>query len=203
MEYTRDETERGTLERVLCAAPYLPGIDWWRSWLSAGMPAFRHDMPVKTHGGRIKGWNELSHTLIDSPAGALTLTIPTCKLEYPHSTVADIRISSHGDWRHKHWHALESTYYNSPYFEYYYDDLRRIYDGSQEFLYELNEELLALVVRLLRLDDESVVEGLKSYAGHVPTVYYQVFGSKHGFIAGLGIADLLFNHGPEGVLWLR
>ena len=32
--------------------------------------------------------------------------------------------------------------------------------------------------------------------------YYQVFASRHGFLPDLSIVDLLFNQGPEGVLWL-
>ena len=32
--------------------------------------------------------------------------------------------------------------------------------------------------------------------------YYQVFASRHGFLPNLSIVDLLFNMGPEGVLWL-
>jgi hypothetical protein len=32
--------------------------------------------------------------------------------------------------------------------------------------------------------------------------YYQMFASRHGFLPDLSIVDLLFNMGPEGVLWL-
>lgn len=193
------------------AAHYLPCIDWWHSWLSAGMPAFTHNQPVKTHGGRIKGWEQLAHTQIDSPSGTLTLTIPTQKLYIPHPTIADIRISNHGDWRHKHCHALESTYYNSPYFEYYYDQFRAIYYADQQFLYELNEQLITLVTQLLHLDDNSLLAALNSMEQpessgqntECNSEYYQVFSHKHAFIPNLSIVDLLFNQGPESILYLR
>ena len=33
--------------------------------------------------------------------------------------------------------------------------------------------------------------------------YYQVFSRKHGFIANLSIMDLLFNEGPDSIVWLK
>ena len=32
--------------------------------------------------------------------------------------------------------------------------------------------------------------------------YYQVFAPRHGFLPGLSIVDLLFNMGPESILYL-
>lgn len=32
--------------------------------------------------------------------------------------------------------------------------------------------------------------------------YYQVFAHRHGFLPDLSILDLLFNEGPEAVLYL-
>ena len=33
--------------------------------------------------------------------------------------------------------------------------------------------------------------------------YYQVFSAKHGFIPDLSIMDLLFNEGPEAIVYLK
>ena len=33
--------------------------------------------------------------------------------------------------------------------------------------------------------------------------YYQVFRERHGFIPNLSVIDLLFNEGPDSILWLR
>ena len=33
--------------------------------------------------------------------------------------------------------------------------------------------------------------------------YFQVFAQKHGFIRDLSIMDLLFNEGPDSILYLK
>ena len=144
---------------------------------------------------------------IDSPSGALALTIPVVKTE-GKTLMRDIRISDHGNWRHQHWTALESSYRQSPFFEYYADEFAPFYVKKWEFLADFNEELMALVASLL--DISKPISRTVSYEGvSLPlregrggSSYYQVFASRHGFLRDLSIVDLLFNLGPEGVLWL-
>ena len=156
---------------------------------------------------------------IDSPNGALALTIPVVKTE-GKTQMRDVRISDHGNWRHQHWVALESSYRQSPFFEYYADDFAPFYEKKWEFLADFNEELMALVASLL--DIQKPVSRTTQYEGADPLFsigggfesppppergrseapYYQVFASRHGFLPDLSIVDLLFNLGPEGVLWL-
>ena len=146
---------------------------------------------------------------IDSPNGALALTIPVVKTE-GKTAMKDIRISDHGNWRHQHWVALESSYRQSPFFEYYADDFAPFYEKKWEFLADYNEELMALVASLLDIQ-KSVsrtityeANGANGSYGPNGTArpYYQVFAHRHGFLPDLSIVDLLFNLGPEGVLWL-
>ena len=166
---------------------------------------------------------------IDSPNGPLALTVPVVKTE-GKTLVRDIRISDHGNSRHQHWVALESSYRQSPFFEYYADDFAPFYEKKWDFLADYNEELMALVASLLdiekpvarttrpplnlpegrrlaakqvspRGDLEGVVEGASMEVAAVAH-YYQMFASRHGFLPDLSIVDLLFNEGPEGVLWL-
>ena len=166
---------------------------------------------------------------IDSPNGALALTIPVVKTE-GKTLMRDIRISDHGNWRHQHWVALESSYRQSPFFEYYADDFAPFYEKKWEFLADFNEELIALVASLLdiqkpvtrttsyqeqpfqtlsnspvrgrTLSGEAMGMSSPPYGGVRGGLYYQVFASRHGFLPDLSIVDLLFNEGPEGVLWL-
>ena len=159
---------------------------------------------------------------IDSPNGPLALTVPVVKTE-GKALVRDIRISDHGNWRHQHWVALESSYRQSPFFEYYADDFAPFYEKKWDFLADYNEELMSLVASLL--DIEKPVTRTKALSplplwgsASLPlhrrfkefpqrgsgeeAPYYQMFASRHGFLPDLSIVDLLFNEGPEGVLWL-
>jgi len=146
---------------------------------------------------------------IDSPNGALALTVPVVKPE-GKTAMKDIRISDHGNWRHQHWTALESSYRQSPFFEYYADDFAPFYEKKWEFLADYNEELMALVTSLLDIQKPVIrtkafgVNGDNGDNGFdgATRPYYQVFASRHGFLPDLSIVDLLFNQGPEGVLWL-
>ena len=162
---------------------------------------------------------------IDSPNGALALTIPVVKTE-GKTLMRDIRISDHGNWRHQHWTALESSYRQSPFFEYYAEDFAPFYEKKWEFLADFNEELMALVASLLDISKpisrtttygplpapplgeclsslhSFVFEALPQRGSGEGASYYQVFASRHGFLPDLSIVDLLFNLGPEGVLWL-
>jgi len=143
--------------------------------------------------------------MIDSPQGVLPLSIPVEK-PAPHALMRDIRISDHGNWRHLHWNALLSSYRQSPFFEYYADDFAPFYEKKWEFLADFNEDLLRLICSLIDID--TPISRTTAYAGELPEFpqvekpYYQVFARKHGFLQDLSIVDLLFNMGPEGMLWL-
>ena len=145
---------------------------------------------------------------IDSPQGALALTVPVVKTE-GKTMMKDVRISDHGNWRHQHWTAFVSSYRQSPFFEYYADDFAPFYEKKWEFLADFNEDLMALVTSLLDIIKKPVArtvafEGapLLSSDSAEMAPYYQMFASRHGFLRDLSIVDLLFNEGPEGVLWL-
>lgn len=181
---------------------YLSPISHWQQWIAAGMPALDDSIPFNKH-------SDLNRCRIDSPNGPLTLTIPVRKFERKSCPLSEVCISEHGDWRHKHWHALASTYFNSPYFEYYQDDFRPIYFGQQERLVEFNAQLNTLVAELLNLEALNLptLHSSRStslpFEGESERAYYQVFAHKHGFIADLSIIDLLFNMGPESLLLLK
>lgn len=168
---------------------YLSSISWWSKWIAEGMPETDNDVSFRKHV-------DMNSCVIDSPNGSLTLTIPIRKWVGKSCKLKDVRISEHGDWRHKHWHALESTYYNSPFFEYYQDDFRNIYLAKQEFLVDFNAEMLSKVVDLLDLRNVRVSCRPELRLAE----YYQVFAFKHGFISDLSIIDLLFNMGPESLI---
>lgn len=85
--------------------------------------------------------------IIPTTSGPLSLTIPTN--HYTSMAMKDIRISDHANWRHVHWNALMSAYGESPFFEYYQDDIRPFYEKKYEFLFDFNMEVMEKMIELL------------------------------------------------------
>ena len=154
--------------------------------------------------------------VIAGPNGRQTLTIPVEKCTAPKCRMCDLRISDHGNWRHLHWNALESSYGNSPFFEFYADYFRPFYTEHRwKYLIDFNEELMRLVLELMDVGlstlrtTQYAATDLHRWAepaalATLPFLpYYQVFSQRHGFVPHLSIIDLLFNMGPESVLVLN
>ena len=136
--------------------------------------------------------------------------------------VKDLRISDHNQWRRIHWNALQSAYSESPFFDYYADDIRLFFEKRYEFLIDFNEAIRQTVCDLLdihpnvsytsdfslqpsAIDDYREVINAKhpqADADFQPRRYWQVFEDRHGFQANLSILDLLFNMGNEAVFYL-
>ena len=159
--------------------------------------------------------------VIASANGIQTLNIPIENPDTGKCLTRDIRIAEHGNWRHIHWNAIVSAYNSTPFFEYYADDFRPFYENKHEFLFDFNEQLREVVCRLMDLEvsiayssayqkelPAEVLDCRENIHPKRPTQwsvfkpYYQVFEQKNGFTENLSCIDLLFNMGPESVLFL-
>ena len=163
--------------------------------------------------------------LIATTNGVQALTVPIERGTSP--LIKDIRISDHGNWRHLHWNALQSAYGESPFFEYYQDDIRPFFEKRWTFLLDFNEEIRQKMCELIDLQPKVSLTAVYSPTSHlspltskkdfregiqpkhpepdadfVPKPYYQVYQQKHGFLPNLSILDLLFNMGPESIFYL-
>ena len=163
--------------------------------------------------------------LIATTNGVQALTVPIERGTSP--LIKDIRISDHGNWRHLHWNALQSAYGESPFFEYYQDDIRPFFEKRWTFLLDFNEDILQKVCELIDIQPKVSLTAVYSLTSHlspltskkdfregiqpkhpepdadfVPKPYYQVYQQKHGFLPNLSILDLLFNMGPESIFYL-
>lgn len=156
---------------------------------------------------------------IHSPNGKLDLIVPVIKGSKNHTKVKDVKISYDFNWQRLHLLSLQTSYRSSAYFEFYEDDLMPFFEKRWDFLFDYNEELLALLLRLLklkityeytndfekehidRLDFRSSIHPKRSSQNAVST-YFQVFEERNGFIPNLSIVDLLFNQGPQSNKYL-
>ena len=170
--------------------------------------------------------------VIATANGLQTLTVPvehpTTSIQQPASNVQckDLRISDHNQWRRIHWNALQSAYSESPFFEYYVDDIRPFFEKKYTFLIDFNEEIRQKMCELIDIHptidyttayisdishQPSVIKDFRDVihakhpqpdAGFAPRPYWQVFDRKYGFQPNLSILDLLFCMGPESVFYL-
>lgn len=158
---------------------------------------------------------------------SVPVTMPDKNLSQNSGNIRHIRISDHNNWRHLHWQALCSAYGNSPFFEFYADDIRPFFEHKWEYLFIYNKEITLKMCELLDInpviketesfgkesapneDETATSEPAKAafmadniVADTPQRPYYQVFRSRYGFVPDLSILDLLFNMGPESILYL-
>lgn len=166
----------------------------------------------------------MNRCMIMTSGGVQTLSIPVKKAK-DKCLVKDLKIANNYSWQKEHWHAIETAYNSSPFFEYYKDDLASLYIQKFDFLLDFD---LAVQNRILALLDytDTNIELSDSYEKElsadiidlrnifVPknntvnlpdklkTPYYQVFDGNIGFTPNLSIIDLLFNMGNESRIYL-
>ncbi len=202
---------------ALLSSTYFGPIQWYQKLHRMPCIIEQHDHFVKqTYRNRC---------VIATANGTQTLTVPIERYDGTKCPMRDIRISDHGNWRHLHWNALVSAYGETPFFEFYADDLRPFFEKRHTFLFDLNLDIMHTMCQLLDVrpqvtlsdqyivlpsEDDAVVDFREAIrpkhplpdADFNPTPYYQVRAQRHGFLPNLSILDLLFNEGPEGIFYL-
>lgn len=162
-----------------------------------------------------------NRTYIYSPNGIQLLNIPVKHSKESYQKTKDIRIESDFDWQKQHFKSLEAAYRNSPFFEFFEDDIRPLFEKKHDFLLDLNFEALAIVSKCLRMKidykttteyfhdvDTAVVTDFRTLVNGKKDLslfekYTQVFDDKYGFINNLSVLDLLFNEGKYAAEYLK
>ena len=196
---------------VLLSTTYFGPIQWYQK-------LYRAERVVMEQWESFQKQTYRNRCLIATTQGIQALTVPVVRGET--SLMKDIRISDHGNWRHLHWNALQSAYGESPFFDYYQDDIRPFYEQRWTYLLDFNEAIRARMCELIDITPEvtlSKVFNAKADddfreainpkhpapdADFIPKAYYQVYQQKHGFLPNLSILDLLMNMGPESIFYL-
>lgn len=167
-----------------------------------------------------------NRTQILSSNGVLDLVIPVEKKATKELT-KDISISYTEKWQIKHWRAITSAYKNSPYFDFFEDELKYFYENKFELLCDFNLQQLHLLLKILKQKKE--IQFTSAYEKTPETIldlrqvihpkldfktdervsnilqknYYQTFENKFSFIPNLSVLDLIFNTGLEAVRYLK
>ena len=82
-------------------------------------------------------------------ASAAPTVLGASAAESTKCLLKDVRISDHNQWRRIHWNALQSAYSESPFFEYYADDIRPFFEQKYDFLVDFNEAIRQKMCELI------------------------------------------------------
>ena len=206
---------------ALLSSAYFAPIQWYQK-------LNRYDVCLIEQHDHFVKQTYRNRCVIATANGVQTLSIPVEKFDDVKCEMKDVRISDHDNWRHQHWNALLSAYGESPFFEYYQDDIRPFYEKKWKFLFDFNMEITHTLCELLDIQSDirpteeflpmdKTGETVLPYADFrevirpkrpladadfVPKPYYQVYEQKIGFQPNLSILDLLFNMGNESIFYL-
>jgi len=151
--------------------------------------------------------------------GRVDLSIPLEKGRDQKTLMKDVKIAGTYRWQDQHWKTLLACYSRSPWFEFYRDELHRLYSKSYNFLLDWNLACFEWTCRVLSLSARvSVTDAYRpvyeekdcvDWRGKLlpknitdttrwpPVIYRQVFEEITGFIPNLSILDLLFCEGQR------
>lgn len=197
---------------ILIHPTYFPSISHYIAMIKADMVTLEMEDNFQKQTNR-------NRMYIYSPNGVQLLNIPVKHSIDRHQKYRDVRIENDFGWQKNHFKSLEAAYRTSPFFEYFEDDFRPLFEKKHEFLMDLNLETFELVNDALgiQFSIEKTTEyfheitNLKDFRslanGKKDTTqieeYTQVFNEKHGFLNNLSILDLLFNEGRYAVDYLK
>lgn len=197
---------------ILIHPTYFPSISHFVAMAKADSITFEMEDNFQKQTNR-------NRMYVYSPNGIQLLNIPLKHSKEAHQKFKDVRIENAFDWQKNHFKSLEAAYRTSPFFEYFEDDIRPIFEKKHDFMMDLNFKTIEIVTDCLGLDfkfdktteyfhevnDKTdfrhLANGKKDTAQFEP--YTQVFEEKHGFLNNLSILDLLFNEGRYAAAYLK
>ncbi len=160
--------------------------------------------------------------------GVQTLTFPIVHGNGTYSLpITEIRIDWSTPWLVQTERAISSAYDSSAYFDYYKDELFSVLESRPETLFEFNLQIIKFFLAKtgiraeIRATDEFTAPDSGIYGEDLREIihpkrensilkdmglekpYFQVFARKYGFIPNLSVMDLLFNEGPDSILYLK
>lgn len=155
-----------------------------------------------------------------SANGVITLSVPVINNKKAKTKISDIQISYVENWQKIHLNALESAYRSSPFYEFYIDDFVRFFNTEFDNLFDFNTQITKLILQTIGVKTEieftsefiDINNKYEDYRFSIsknksPNIdkdsYIQVFADKFKFEQNLSALDLIFNLGPESILYLK
>ncbi len=199
------------MQNIILPIFYLPPISWFSEYINTENNVILEQFetfPKQTYRNR---------TNIFGANGRLSLIIPVRNTE--KKLMKDIEISYQENWRKSHWKSIESAYKSSPYFEFYEDKFRVLYQQEEKYLLDFNIKCLETVKKILKIEKAQSLNdefskcplevdfrgkfSPKKETEYDMEEYYQTFSDKLGFLKDVSILDLICNKGPESISYIK
>lgn len=204
--------------KVIVSSAYWPNVEYLAYLLHA------EEVTVEGHE-HFQKQSYRTRCSILSANGVLNLSLPVLHTQ-SKMKMQEVELSYKENWQIKHWRAITSAYKNSPYFDFFEEEVSAFYTKSYKHLLDFNLAQIQLIGKLLRhsipvtisqtyvKSPESVLDlrerlhpkkepdaaVMRYYSSHP---YYQTFGEKFAFVPNLSCLDLLFNTGLESKAYVR
>ena len=149
--------------------------------------------------------------------GKQLLNIPVSIPKSSKKTKSKDILVKNSNWQKQHYKSLEAAYNHSPFFEFYKDDLQKIFSKKYTYLLDVNLDSFNFIKNALELPieykfsktyEENKPDDFRELADSKKKVeisflsYIQMFDQKFGFLKNLSILDLLFMEGPNSINFL-
>jgi len=175
--------EFNELYRRCCvlSTAYLPPVEYFAAIANCGSSVLKADSSpnssVKSSANQIfieaceifQKQSYRSRCYIYSANGPLVLNVPVRRggPDFTHKLpIREIEIDYDEAWIPLHKKALEAAYMNSPFFEFYKDDLFKILDRKEKYLFDLNGRLLEYLLQMtgIKADIKFTTDYFADYA---------------------------------------
>ncbi len=198
------------MKNLLIELHYLPSIEYFKQVLN-------HDTIYLEACENFQKQSYRNRCEILSANKISTLSIP---VKTKKRLITEVEIDYTQRWLNDHWRAIVSAYNKSPYFEHYEFLFHDVFFQKYTRLFELNQELFSLCLKLLEIDkkiecttdyQKDIISSITDYRGSIQAKkkdtskkyqkYTQVFGEE--FADNLSIVDLLFCEGNNATNILK
>jgi hypothetical protein len=172
---------------ALLQTTYFGPIQWYQK-------LYRYDHCLIEQYDSFQKQTYRNRCVIATANGLQALTVPIenekGEMRNEKCLLRDVRISDHNQWRRVHWNALQSAYSESPFFEYYADDLHPFFEQKYEFLLDFNETIRQKICELIDihpnieytksfLSPSQIFTKLNTSPSHSLTDFRDVINAKH------------------------
>ncbi|PSL32138.1 WbqC family protein [Chitinophaga ginsengisoli] len=208
------ETNKTTL---LIESQYFPNISFYKTLIN-------HDILLIERYEHYQKVSFRNRCYIAGPNGSILLSVPLARGKNQRTVMKDVRISNDEKWQALHWKTLVSAYRRSPWFEYYEDELGRLFTREVTYLLDWNlmclewaNKIIGITTPVIFTDEyHKIYEAGKDITDARDTMqpspkevdedtvrYTQVFQERTGFLPDMSILDLIFCEGKRSIELLR